>query len=286
MNFNDFGFDKKTSDAIAALENNNCLPHAIIIESSNDDIARRIADYLAMFYICRDENRPCGKCVHCQKISKGIHPDVTYPKPENKSKTYSIRQITEITEDSAIAANDSDSKVYIFERCDERLNALDQNSLLKLIEEPPENRFFIFICKNSRSLLLTIRSRCATVRAVDNTRNVEIFEQARTIVKGIISLKEYDLLLALRCLANKESSYAILGEVRRILCDGLLLLSGSKPVADYELADSLSARFTRKTIIDLLQLTSEAAEKVRYNINFNLFTTRLCGEYRRISWQR
>src|SRR2546429_8372402 len=51
------------------------------------------------------------------------------------------------------------NKVFIIDPAD-LLNAEAANALLKGLEEPPENSFFILITVNVHELLLTVRSRC------------------------------------------------------------------------------------------------------------------------------
>ena len=41
-----------------------------------------------------------------------------------------------------------------------------------------------------------------------------------------------------------------------------------------------------KKLLDMIELTDSSKYKLKQNININLLTTQLCGEYRRISWQR
>ena len=51
------------------------------------------------------------------------------------------------------------NKVFILDPA-EALNAEAANAILKGLEEPPENTFFILITVNVHELLLTVRSRC------------------------------------------------------------------------------------------------------------------------------
>ena len=77
-----------------------------------------------------------------------------------------------------------------------------------------------------------------------------------------------------------------LSTVRMILRDGLAVSVGTKAVFNEKLGKELAARFTKGKIIEMIELTDSSAIKIKQNININLLTTWLCGEYRRISWQR
>ena len=287
MNFSGFDFDESVKDALSALDNHGRIPHAIIIESKNKEAALETAKFLSMYVVCTSDNKPCKTCEQCHKAEIKAHADISYPRPENKSKTYSIEQMRSIIKDAYIRPNEANAKVYVFEEADKRLSDIAQNSFLKLLEEPPQNVYFILLSESAQKLLVTILSRCTVVRLKNNVKVSEKpLEYAEKIVKGIISSREYDLLLALNVLADKENSDETLSTVRMILRDGLALSIGTKAVFNEKLGKALASRFTKGKIIEMIELTDDSAIKIKQNININLLTTWLCGEYRRISWQR
>lgn len=287
MNFSGFDFDGSIKETLTALDNHGRIPHAIIIESKNKETALKAAKFLSMYVVCTGENKPCKACRQCHKAEIKGHADISYTEPENKSKTYSIKQMRSIAKDAYIRPNEANAKVYIFEDADNRLTDIAQNSFLKLLEEPPQNVYFILICESAQKLLVTILSRCTVVRLKNEVSIGEKpLEFAEKIVKGIISSREYDLLLALNVLADKENADETLSTVRMILSDGLALSVGTKAVFNEKLGKELASRFTKGKIIELIELTDNSAVRIKQNININLLTTWLCGEYRRISWQR
>ncbi|WP_294907323.1 hypothetical protein [uncultured Ruminococcus sp.] len=287
MNFSGFDFDESVKEALSALDNHGRIPHAIIIESKNKESALEAAKFLSMYAVCTSDNKPCKVCEQCHKAEIKGHADISYPRPENKSKTYSIEQMRNIIKDSYILPNEANAKVYVFEEADNRLTDIAQNSFLKLLEEPPQNVYFILLCESAQKLLVTILSRCTVVRLKNEVRISEkALEYAEKIVKGIISSREYDLLLSLNVLSDKENADETLSTVRMILRDGLALSIGTKAVFNEKLGRELATRFTKGKIIEMIELTDNSAIKIKQNININLLTTWLCGEYRRISWQR
>lgn len=287
MNFSGFDFDGSVKDALSALDNHGRIPHAIIIESKNKESALEAAKYLSMYAVCTSDNKPCKVCEQCHKAEIKGHADISYPRPENKSKTYSIEQMRNIIKDSYIRPNEANAKVYVLEEADNRLTDIAQNSFLKLLEEPPQNVHFILLCESAQKLLVTILSRCTVVRLKNEVKISEkALEYAEKIVKGIISSREYDLLLALNVLSDKENADETLSTVRMILRDGLAISVGTKAVFNEKLGRELASRFTKGKIIEMIELTDNSAIKIKQNININLLTTWLCGEYRRISWQR
>lgn len=287
MNTSGFDFDRQTVDALSSLESNGRIPHAIIIEGSDKVKTLAAAKFLSMYAVCSADEKPCGVCSQCHKAQNAAHADIYYAQPEGKSGGYSIKQLRKIIDDAYIIPNDADAKVYILADAENRLSAVQQNSLLKLIEEPPKNVVFIFTCENSRNFLITIRSRCTILRLRnEHSFDEEILEAARQIVAGMLSSKEYDLLKSLTVLSNKDKADDILSAVTLILRDGLMILVGGRTRTDAQLARQLSLSFNKRKIMELIEVTESTKTKIAQYININLLTTWLCGEYRRISWQR
>jgi len=278
----------KASDVIKNITESGRLPHAFIIEGGGDEAAE-LAKYLSAFAVCSEQDKPCTRCKNCVNAFAKTHADITYVYPDStsKSKTLTIDRIRELIKDAYILPNDSDSKVYIFENADSVFSEITQNAFLKLLEEPPKGVYFILLCQSAKGLLPTIISRCSMINLGGEAEiNEEAQKAAEEIANGIISLSEYDLLLALRSLADKSLADDILRAVKLILFDAVTVLSGAKASYKPELAKKLSSRFTRKKLLDMIELTDSSKYKLKQNININLLTTQLCGEYRRISWQR
>lgn len=278
----------KAADVIKNITESGRLPHAFIIEGGGDEAAE-LAKYLSAFAVCSEQDKPCTHCKNCVNAFAKTHADITYVTPESssKSKTLTIDRIRELIKDAYILPNDSDSKVYIFENADSVFSEITQNAFLKVLEEPPKGVYFILLCQSAKGLLPTIISRCSMINLGGEAEiNEEAQKAAEEIVNGIISLSEYDLLLALRSLADKSLADDILRAVKLILFDAVTVLSGAKANYKPELAKKLSSRFTRKKLLDMIELTDSSKYKLKQNININLLTTQLCGEYRRISWQR
>lgn len=287
MNFNGFDTDSKTKDTLKSLDNNGRLPHALILEGADKERLKRAAEFLAMYAVCTGENKPCGECAQCVKARMKSHADVNYPTPSNKSNTYSIEQMRDIIKDAHIIPNEADAKVYVFEEADLRFSAITQNSFLKLLEEPPKNVYFFLLCENAQRLLITILSRCTLVKISGMPKFDEASEEsAKAIIKGILSSREYELMFALRTLNDKQRSDEVFTIVKQILRDAAAVLSGANATYDSSLANLLAARFTKLKLIKMLELCDSASLKIKQNTNINLLTTWLCGEYRRISWQR
>ena len=289
MNFCGFSFDGETRVQISRLAQSGRLPHAVIIESKSDKQASNLAALLSAYAVCEGEDKPCGVCRQCKNALSDVHADIKRLEPDKKSKSgiYSIEQIRGLAVDAQVRPNDAEAKVYIFEEADKRFPEVQQNAFLKLLEEPPQRIYFLLLVKSAKALLPTIRSRCTVIRAGgDEAISEEAAQSAKAIVSGIISPREYELLLALRPLTDKSQQAGILLAVKNHLRDALVTLSGGSANSDPSLARKLAAKLTRKKIIEMIELTDSCDYKLRQNSNINLLTTWLCGEYRRILWQR
>jgi DNA polymerase-3 subunit delta' len=129
--------------------------HALIIEgppkSGKLTLARAVAATLS------------GTQSAADKILRGISADVYEIAPRDGRKTLGVDSIREIRETAFIIPNDSDIKAYIVRYAD-TMTVQAQNAMLKLLEEPPKNVYFMLLVENASALLATVRSRAPVVR--------------------------------------------------------------------------------------------------------------------------
>ncbi|OEG69775.1 hypothetical protein ATZ36_01935 [Candidatus Endomicrobiellum trichonymphae] len=114
----------------------------------------------------------CGKCIPCKKIEKNIHPDLHFidfvrqaeleEEVLEKQKTLKIETIKYMQKEIATKIHEGKWKIFIIEPA-EKMNAVAANSLLKTLEEPPENTIIILIAKHKETIPQTILSRSQTL---------------------------------------------------------------------------------------------------------------------------
>lgn len=127
---------------------------------------RTLARYLTAAILCREAHRPCLECSVCRKVMEGTHPDViSVVDPEHKN--VAVKLVRQMREDVFIRPNESDYKIYVFPQ---ELGLEGQNTLLKILEEPPAYGVFLLITDNPDKLLPTVRSRCVELRLQPLTR--------------------------------------------------------------------------------------------------------------------
>lgn len=149
------GHQKNIRDLSSALENHR-LSHCLIF-SGPDGIGKKlIAKAFAQQLICeKPEAKACGQCPNCIRISSGQHENILEISPVNSViKMEHAKQVHNFLQLSLIG----NARAIIIDEA-EKLNPQAANSLLKVLEEPPNNTFFFLITNNLTSLLATIRSR-------------------------------------------------------------------------------------------------------------------------------
>ncbi|PKM87138.1 MAG: DNA polymerase III subunit delta' [Firmicutes bacterium HGW-Firmicutes-12] len=103
---------------------------------------------------------PCGECPSCHKITSGNHPDVTKIVPEGAS--IKITQIRSMQEKAFYKSYEGMYKVIIIDDAD-KLTIEAANSLLKILEDPPERTLFILLAEEMSKLPVTVISRCQSI---------------------------------------------------------------------------------------------------------------------------
>lgn len=105
------------------------------------------------------QGMPCGTCIQCQKIGHGTHPDVFRLEVMEEKKDIIIDQTRELQASIQMHPLEGKYKVVIIDNA-ELMNQAAANSVLKTLEEPPENTVFFLITSRLNMLLPTIVSRC------------------------------------------------------------------------------------------------------------------------------
>jgi DNA polymerase III subunit delta' len=90
------------------------------------------------------------------------HPDVLIVPPDPPQLLIKLGQIRTVIQRSHYLPSEAPRKIFILTAASFMKEAA--NSLLKVLEEPPDTVHIIILAENPGELLPTIRSRCATVR--------------------------------------------------------------------------------------------------------------------------
>ena len=179
------------------------LAHALLLAGAEGMGKAQFAEALAELVLCEQptaDNRACGQCKSCLLLKAGTHPDLTYVEPAEKGKQIAISQIRELIEFCGLTTTYGRYQVVIINPA-EAMNRNSANSLLKLLEEPPDNTLLLLLSHQPMGLLATIRSRCQRIdfSHIDHA-------QALTWLQQQIA-SEYDIALLLKL--NHDAPLAV-----------------------------------------------------------------------------
>lgn len=268
----------------------NKLPHAILLESTDRSGAYKTALNIAQALLCEsDADIPCGECVPCIKVISGNHPDIYTLEPEQDGKLIKVDAIRAMREDAFLKPNEAGCKIYII-RSAELMNDNAQNALLKILEEPPENVFFILCSGSADRMLETILSRVVVYRLDKAGFSVAQFDAAddvkaiaQDIARAMCSERELDLLTATgKLISVKKDMGKVLDVLELIARNACIAAYGVQGDEQDEISAMLASTKRKQALTKIFDIINSAREKVTQNVNINLLATWLCAELRRL----
>ena len=192
MGFNDFYGNQETLHSLREMLARRHFPHALVLSGPAGAGKYMLALMLAKALNClaAPAGSPdfCGECANCMKIAQcddldarfeeaveareGLreadrkdtrlfvqsHPDVLVIPPDPPQMMIKVAQVRQVIAGIYYRPSAGRERVYIFTASAFMKEAA--NSLLKVLEEPPEFATLILLAENPGELLPTIRSRC------------------------------------------------------------------------------------------------------------------------------
>ena len=148
--------------AVAFLQNSLAtgrVAHAYLFSGPPQVGKGTLALGLAQALNCTGSEPPCRQCPSCLKLAKGTHPDIRVIVGEGAGGSIKIDQVRALKREAMLSPYEGRHRVYILRRVD--LASLEAaNSLLKILEEPPEHVVLILTAVQPELLPATIVSRC------------------------------------------------------------------------------------------------------------------------------
>jgi len=193
MGFSDFYGNSDVIHRLRDMLARNRFPHAVILAGPAGSGKYTLSLMLAKAMNCLSpiltDNLPdfCGKCSNCVRIAQAedletrfteavearealreadkketrlfvqTHPDVLVIPPDPPQMMIKVDQVRRVIETIYFRPGEAKERVYIF--TDSALMKEAANSLLKVLEEPPEFATIFLLADNPGALLPTIRSR-------------------------------------------------------------------------------------------------------------------------------
>ncbi len=193
MPFSDFAGNPETIHRLREMLARERFPHAVILSGAQGSGKYTLALMLARAMNCLE--RPttgglpdfCGRCSNCTRIAQSedldsrfaeavearenmretdkkdtrlfvqTHPDVLIVPPDPPQLMIKVDQVRRVIETIYYRPGEARERVYIFTSSAFMKEAA--NSLLKVLEEPPEFASIFLLSENAGELLPTIRSR-------------------------------------------------------------------------------------------------------------------------------
>ncbi len=146
------------------------LPNAYLFTGPAGVGKRLAANTLAAAICCPaapgNDGAPCGSCPACHKALSGNHPDLFFLEPESSEsgavQTIKIGPLRELAGRLQLHPLEAPAKLAVIDGA-EKMSPEGENSILKILEEPPPLTHFILITPFPQRLLPTIRSRCQQI---------------------------------------------------------------------------------------------------------------------------
>lgn len=132
-------------------------PQALLFAGPEGIGKRSFAIELAKMLNCTHVSEPCGTCPACQKIDKGLFPDLKLV--STAKKVLPVDAIREITHFTTGRPFEGLRRVVIVNDA-HKMQAPAQNALLKTLEEPSPHATIVLVSHHPHQLLPTILSRC------------------------------------------------------------------------------------------------------------------------------
>ena len=144
------------------------IPHAILLDSAPGWGVFELADSMAATLLGVDRSFDMSRHLDFQPIEL-----------EGRASLISINQIRDAIDFLSTTAREGYRKLVLIKQAD-KMSIPASQALLKVLEEPPENKHLILATTNSAILLPTIRSRCQKFVVQNGTsEQVDAFLETR-----------------------------------------------------------------------------------------------------------
>src|SRR5581483_951794 len=198
MSFSDFHGNEQTVRHIREMLARDRFPHGVILAGPAGSGKYTLATMIARAMNCLEQPVSdalpdfCGKCSNCVRIGESedlqsrcseavdardalketekketrlfiqTHPDVLVIPPDPPQMMIKVDQVRRVIESIYFRPVEGRERVFIF--TDSAFMKEAANSLLKVLEEPPDFATIFLLAENAGELLPTIRSRCMTLQ--------------------------------------------------------------------------------------------------------------------------
>ncbi len=185
---------------IIQLYNNRKMPNKILLSGKKGSGKSTFAYHLVNFFLSKDEelkydlieNKINSENKSFKLLQNNSHPNFYLIDLLAEKKNIDVAQIRGMISYTNKSTFNNQDRFIMIDNV-EYLNKNSINALLKIIEEPNENIYFILIANSEKNILPTLKSRCITFKihfSFDETVNIcnQIYNQ------NILNELNYDLI--------------------------------------------------------------------------------------------
>ncbi len=143
----------------------NKLPSSLLLWGQKGLELEDFTEQFSAWLLCDEREKndyACAQCTSCQWLKAGTHPDLLMITPEAGNRLIKVDAVREIHAFSEKKSHRGGCRVILISPA-EAMNVSAANALLKILEEPFENTFFLLVSYHVSLLLPTILSRCQKV---------------------------------------------------------------------------------------------------------------------------
>ncbi len=195
LEFDELIFSSKAYNMVAQDAKLGRISHAYLFLSEDENYLYKFSENIAKLLINLNETDLKEK--NNLRIEKHIHPDVKF---YGESKAVDSETASKIVDESNYSPFESDKKVFVLLSV-QSMNESAQNKILKTIEEPPRDTYFILAGTSANKLLPTIMSR---------VKQIELDEISSENIKELLIKSGVEKIKAEICAdsARGNASYA------------------------------------------------------------------------------
>lgn len=214
------------------------LSHSILLYGIDIKAQYELASEIARLLNCKEAKDEDCHCINCNWVRENQHPAIlTVSKIDNKPTDDESKTVISVKQSQMVKnllLNTSDyHRVFIF--CDakiedgiwipmglneENFQAETANSMLKIIEEPPENITFFFLTRDKNDLLDTIISRSQSFYVPALEKDSADYSLIEEIFEDYLHLERkesFDLADSLFAIAKSTDSIKVLDSIQNYM---------------------------------------------------------------------
>jgi len=244
-----------------------------------------------------------------QKVASFSHPDLKIYPIKNQLL---VADSEDIVFESSVKPIFADKKIFIIKNIEKGMEAA-QNKLLKTLEEPSKDAYFIITSQNPNLVLPTIKSRCSKVELSKLSREIiysfvnesdckEIItalsdgligkaeklskiKNLKTLFEGVfdcvtrLSSSKEVLTFSKKIMAFKDD-FSLFIEILSLIIEELLFLRADKKellrlLSFSQRLENVKNDYSIEALIEIQKLISQAVKEMQYNCNFTLVVENL-----------